>query len=1107
MFDTLGSLFAPPVFENDEEKTRTAYLLNIVILGLLVTSATTSVVLTLVVFRAFEVRSGIALCFCLLLIAIYSLMRRGYVQVAVILLILILWGVVTVSLVRLGGVRLPGFTTYLVITLLAGLLLGIRAGVVVAGLSVLTGIGLLYAETSGLILYTAANAPPGLALTTHSALLIITTLLLYLYTRQVNQALEQSHRNERALAESNRQLQNEITERRRAEEKLRQSQARLKLALDAGAIATWDWDILNDRVYGDERLARLFGVDTEQAADGLPLMDFVNAIHEEDRPQVAAQIEQAVQTGERYTAEYRVVGAGNGYRWVVAHGQVERDAEGKAVRFPGTVADITERKRIEQQLRDNEKLLRTVAENVPRSYLSVINSDLTIDFANGQEFKRRQLNPEMFIGLHMRDVFGAYGEEVLETVTTAYRRAFAGQEQFFELFIGGEHQFYETVPLVNEQGEIHQILAVVQNITERKQAEAALRSSEERLHLLMEHAPFGIQVFDMDGTLVQVNKTWEEIWGVRAEDVVGIFNALHDPQIEALGLRTFVERAFAGQVVHFQDVRYVPNQSHMPGRERWVRAYCYHISDKAGQIQNVVLLNEDVTERKRVEETLAQHEEYFRSLIENALDIISILDKDGLIRYESPAIERVLGYNPEELVGQNAFELVHPSDMPEVISAFTEATQIAGPAAPIEFRFRHKDGSWRILEAIGSNLLDDPVVAGIVVNSRDITDRRNLEEQFRQAQKMEALGQLTAGIAHDFNNLLTAINGFAGLMQFELPPDDPQQDSVARILKSGQRAAELVRQLLAFSRRQVIEPRVMNLNTVVAGMDTLLSRVIGEDIILETELASDLWSVKVDPTQIEQVIVNLAVNARDAMPDGGRLTIETANVLLDEVYVRQHWQTQPGEHVLLAISDTGLGMSEEVQAHIFEPFFTTKAQGKGTGLGLATVYGIVRQSGGHIWLYSEPKSGTTFKIYLPRVQEKTVALDQTGANAEMLSGDETILLVEDDAEVRDLVRRVLQTQGYTLLEAEDGERALQVAADYAGSIHLLLTDVIMPGMSGKTLADQLVQLRPGIKVLFMSGYTDNAIMHHGVLDPGITLLQKPFGPTVLARKVRYVLDY
>jgi PAS domain S-box-containing protein len=397
-------------------------------------------------------------------------------------------------------------------------------------------------------------------------------------------------------------------------------------------------------------------------------------------------------------------------------------------------------------------------------------------------------------------------------------------------------------------------------------------------------------------------------------------------------------------------------------------------------------------------------------------------------------------------------------------------------------------------------------ISGVLVRTRLDEERRHLEEQYHQAQKMEAVGLLAGGIAHDFNNLLTAINGFAEMLQFQLSPDDPVQEMVERILGSGRRAADLVRQLLAFSRKQIIQPQVIDLNAAVTNMEKMLKRIIGEDIHLKTSLATELWPVEVDPAQIEQVIVNLAVNARDAMPAGGDLAIETANVVLGEEFAAQSLGAQPGEYVLLIVSDTGVGMSEAVKTHIFEPFFTTKEQGKGTGLGMATAYGIVTQSGGHIHVDSEEGRGTTFKIYLPRSKAAPQPLPGLHVGRDIPSGHETILLVEDDVHVRELTLRVLQRQGYNVLEARDGEDARRLATNHAGPIHLLLTDIVMPGISGMALAGQLTQIRPELKTLFMSGYTDEAIAHHGVLDPDVALLQKPFSPVTLARQVRQVLD-
>jgi len=401
--------------------------------------------------------------------------------------------------------------------------------------------------------------------------------------------------------------------------------------------------------------------------------------------------------------------------------------------------------------------------------------------------------------------------------------------------------------------------------------------------------------------------------------------------------------------------------------------------------------------------------------------------------------------------------------------------------------------------------------AGEVVNyvavKHDVSREVQMEEQFRQSQKMEAMGRLAGGIAHDFNNLLTVIQVSTWLLQRQIRPEDPRWEYVQRIQETVERATNLIKQLLSFSRRQIIEPQTLSLNRVVGDLSRMLQRIIGEDIELATSLDPDLWPVRVDPTQIEQVIMNLVVNARDAMADGGTLTIETANVVLDEAYAAYHVGARPGEHVLLSISDTGMGMDDEVKAHIFEPFFTTKDRGQGTGLGLSTVFGIVNQNGGYIWVSSEIGQGTTFKVYFPRAEE--VEAQETVRALPLVEdgqGTETIFVVEDEVAVRELVVRVLKAHGYQVLEAKDGPEALQVSEQHDGSIDLLLTDVIMPRMNGGELHERLRVSRPGMRVLYISGYTDNTIAHHGVLEPGTHLLPKPFSMEALLHIVRDVLD-
>jgi PAS domain S-box-containing protein len=518
----------------------------------------------------------------------------------------------------------------------------------------------------------------------------------------------------------------------------------------------------------------------------------------------------------------------------------------------------------------------------------------------------------------------------------------------------------------------------------------------------------------------------------------------------------------------------------------------------------------DLSQREEAERARAEAEAKYRALVEqiNAISYIAEIGIDGEWHYVSPQVQAILGYAPEEWlsIAHRWAEFIHPDDLAVVRAA--EAASERGDPFQAEYRIKRKDGREVWINDTGVVVHGNnsrPVMEGILV---DITERKVLETQLQQSRKMEAVGRLAGGIAHDFNNLLTIITGYTDLaLSRPAVPLDLRND-IERIENASVRAAALVRQLLAFSRKQVLQPKTLDLNAIVVNMEKLLRRVIDDHIEMITCVHDDLGKVKADPAQVEQVIMNLVVNARDAMPNGGRLLLETSNVDLDAAYAFEHVSVKPGRYVMLAVSDSGVGMESAILPHIFEPFYTTKESGRGTGLGLSTVYGIVKQSGGYVWVYSEVGKGSTFKVYLPRVEAalETVEAAKSKPFAEQ-RGSEVVLLVEDEEAVRDLIRTILNGQGYEVLVALDGQNAEAIAKKFPGEIHVLLTDVVMPGTGGRELARRIMATRPDIRVLYMSGYTETVITSGGMLERGLAFLQKPFSPAALVQKIREVLAH
>ena len=639
-------------------------------------------------------------------------------------------------------------------------------------------------------------------------------------------------------------------------------------------------------------------------------------------------------------------------------------------------------------------------------------------------------------------------------------------------------------------------------LREAEEARKLARQSEALYRLLFDATPMPVWVFDREtlrflavneSALKQYSYSREEFLSMTladirpAEDVVGLRQAIADAPQQLHRLSGWRHRRKDGSLM---DVEIIG-----------------HLIEFDGRPAELILVN-DVTQRRRAETELRESTDVLRAVVNDSPLAIIVLDLDLAVTRWNPAAERLLGWSAEEMLGKS-YSVVIPKEKLGEHHELREDAVSGRVTMDVQTRRLRKDGSL-IDVSLSVTVLRDAVgaVRGFAVVLADVTERRRLEAQFRQAQKMEAVGQLAGGIAHDFNNLLTVITSYSGLLLADLPADSAMRADVQQISGAANRAATLTRQLLAFSRQQILRPQVLALNSVVAGLEPMLRRLVREDIEIATSLDASLGAVEADPGQVEQVMVNLVVNARDAMPDGGTLTIQTANAVFDAESMLRHSDTAiaPGQYVMLAVSDTGTGMTPDIQARVFEPFYTTKEPGLGTGLGLSTVYGIVKQSDGYIWVYSEPGRGTTFRIYLPRVDTEPEHGTRDGSHGAHLAGHETVLVVEDDAALRAVACRAIRSHGYEVLEAQNGREALEICDRHEKQIHLVVSDVVMPEMGGGDLAHRIAASHPDIKILLMSGYTRDVVARESIIRDGSAFIEKPFTLDKLAEKMREVLD-
>lgn len=840
--------------------------------------------------------------------------------------------------------------------------------------------------------------------------------------------------------------------------------------------------------------------------------------------------------GRVRTAEYRVRAKDMSWKQVeVTCTNLLDDPEIRAV--VANFRDVTERKRVEAERRVMMEIIQAlnVTSNLDELLLQMHRSLKSVVSAENCFVALHDEATGMFHFPFVSDMYDAppppqkAGRTCSAHVFRTGKPLLASRKEFAQLVARGEIEMVGTpaaawlgVPLKTPSGQIGVLVvqsyedenaycerdvqmldsvgAQIALAIQRKRVEQELRKREEEHTIIFNSAPGIIVCKDRESRVLQANQAAAEFFALPLEILQGKHISELLPDTDGVSEQEDREVMRTGE----PKVSHITTRHGVSGEIRILQTHRLPYRDPDGQVAGVIVFASDVTEQQQARTVLRESEERYRLLVENAAYGIFRTSPEGEFLEANHALATMLGYeSKDDLLKVNIRDSIYAD--PEQRTPMLADTISEGHLNAREVEWKRKDGKSVIVRLSARKVRDtkgNMCFEGVVEN---VTEWRALETQLRQAQKMEAVGRLAGGVAHDFNNLLMVIKGHSELLLERVASDHADFRKIDQIKKAADRAAGLTRQLLAFSRMQVMQARVMDLNAIVTEMGKMLPRLIGEDIELSILIKPDLGRVKADPGQIEQIILNLAVNARDAMPDGGKLLIETMNVVLDDAYARRHPPTVPGRFVMLAVTDTGVGMDAETQAHIFEPFFTTKEKGKGTGLGLATVYGVVKQSGGFIWVYSEHRKGTAFKIYLPRVDETIEAERGKKGREEFPRGTGTILLSEDEKEVREIAREFLGMSGYTVIEAKDGIEALEIATKHAGTIDLLVTDMVMPGMNGRELATRLTAMRPSMKVIFMSGYTEYGVTRNENLEPDKVLLQKPFTRAVLVQAVRKAL--
>ena len=905
----------------------------------------------------------------------------------------------------------------------------------------------------------------------------------------------------------------DITELRDVQSELYRERERLALASQAARLGVWDLDLLNNKLIWDDRMFELYGRDRSDFKGAYECWQA--GVHPDDLERASREVEQAVSGDKPFDTEFRVVHPGGIIRHLRAFATVSRDEQGQAVRMTGVNYDITDLKVMQRWLQKSEAHYRLLADNT-LDVIWTMDMNLVFTYVNTSVYDLTGYTPDEWIGSRLPD--------------HCTPGSFANMQKIIEAEIsrGGGHKrgvIFET-ELVCKDGsmvdvEIHgkvsfdlngnpvMLQGTTRDISKRKQADAELAKQKQMLELVIESAPVNIFWKDVNSVYTGCNRMFLASAGKQN------FN-------EVIG-KTDLDMVWGGEYQKYIDddkavmtsgkpkLKYEENYTLPDGTEVWWQTSKIPLKDDKGKVLGLLALSEDITEQRQVKIDLQNERDRLDYIIKaSRLGTWTWNLRDNTTVFNDMWFS-LLGYTMEEL-GPACYELWkslgHPDDVAKIEGLLRKCASGEMLDYSSEFRMKHKDGHWVWILDRGSVMTYDADGRPLEMfgTHTDITHMMQMEKQLAMSQKLEAVGQLAGGVAHDFNNLLMGIMGYTQLSLDKIGEDHPIRKWLEEVMREAKRSADIVRQLLAFSRRQTIMPRILNINDAVSNMLKMLRRLIGEDIDLLWQPGASLGLINIDPSQVDQILANLCVNARDAIGGVGKITIETESVILDADYCAAHLEVTPGAYVMLAVSDNGCGMDEETLENIFEPFFTTKEVGEGTGLGLATIYGIVKQNKGSVSVYSEIGGGTTFRIYLPCCESDGVSDAEDAENSVISGGNETILIVEDQESICKTIAMFLEPLGYSVLVAETPDRALAIMSDFDGELDMLVTDVVMPGMNGRELAEKLLEMMPRMKVLYMSGYTSNVIAHRGVLDDGVNFLSKPISRDQLALKIRKILD-